>query len=80
MQSLLEVPSKTLLFFIVEKRYVSTYEKLDRILVTDWEQKFPLDSVQALTREISDHTPLLLDGGNHRIEAMPGILDLNWGG
>jgi hypothetical protein len=34
MQSLLEVPLKTLLFFIVEKRYVSTYEKLDRILVT----------------------------------------------
>jgi hypothetical protein len=40
------------------------YEKLDRILVTtEWEQKFPLASVQALTREISDHTPLLLDGG-----------------
>jgi exonuclease III len=29
---------------------VPTYEKLDRILVTtDWEQKFPLASVQALT-------------------------------
>jgi hypothetical protein len=43
---------------------VPTYEKLDHILVTtDWEQKFPLASVQALTREISDHTPLLLDTG-----------------
>jgi endonuclease/exonuclease/phosphatase family metal-dependent hydrolase len=47
----------------------STYEKLDRILVTiDWEQKFSLASVQVLTREISDHTPLLLDSGkpSHR--------------
>ena len=41
---------------------VPTYEKLDRILVTtDWEQTFSLASIQALTREISDHTPLLLD-------------------
>lgn len=39
-----------------------TFERLDRILVsTDWEQKFPLSTVEALTREISDHTPLLLD-------------------
>jgi hypothetical protein len=43
---------------------VPTYEKLDRVLVsTDWELKFPLASVQALTRELSDHTPLLLTAG-----------------
>jgi hypothetical protein len=41
-----------------------TYEKLDRILVsTEWEQKFPLANVIALSRDISDHTPLLLDTG-----------------
>ena len=41
---------------------VLTYEKLDWILVTiDQEQKFSLASIQALTQEISDHTPLLLD-------------------
>jgi hypothetical protein len=47
------------------------YEKLDRILMsTKWEQKFPLSNVRALSRDISDHTPLLLDtvhvsaGGN----------------
>ena len=48
---------------------VPTYKKLDRILVTtDWEQKISLTSVQALTREISDHTPPLLDSGepSHR--------------
>ena len=39
-----------------------TFERLDRNLVsTEWEQKFPLSTVEALTREISDHTPLLLD-------------------
>ena len=48
---------------------IPTYEKLDRILVTtEWEQKFLLATVQALTREISDHTALLLDEGepSHR--------------
>jgi endonuclease/exonuclease/phosphatase family metal-dependent hydrolase len=41
-----------------------TFEKLDRILVTtEWEEKFPLSTVQALTREVSDHTPLLLNSG-----------------
>jgi hypothetical protein len=41
-----------------------TYEKLDRILVAiEWEQKFPLSTVVSLTRDISDHTPLLLGSG-----------------
>ena len=46
------------------RRETQTFEKLDRILVTvEWEQKFPLATVQALTREESDHTPLFLDSG-----------------
>ena len=60
---------------------VPTYEKLDRILVTtEWEQKFPLAFVQALTREISDHTPLLLDGGepSHRGNARNFKFELGW--
>jgi hypothetical protein len=40
------------------------FEKLDRVLVTmEWEEKFPLTTVQALPRVISDHTPLLLNSG-----------------
>jgi exonuclease III len=43
-----------------------TYEKLDRILMSmEWEQKFPLSTVVAITREISDHTPLLIDTGHN---------------
>jgi hypothetical protein len=60
---------------------VPTYEKLDRILVTtDWEQKFQLASVQALTREISNHTPLLLDGGepSHRGNIRNFKFELGW--
>ena len=60
---------------------VPTYKKLDRILVTiDWEQKFLLASVQALTREISDHTPLLLDRGepSHRGNARNFKFELGW--
>ena len=42
-----------------------TFEKLDIILMsTEWELKFPKSYVQALTREISDHTPLFTDTGN----------------
>lgn len=42
----------------------STYEKLDRILmITEWEFKYPLVTVQALDRGVSNHTPLLLDTG-----------------
>ena len=45
-----------------------TFKKLDRILVsTDWEQHFLLATVVALTREISDHTPLLLDSGEQNL-------------
>lgn len=41
-----------------------TYEKLDRILICpDWEEHYPLAVVQALERELSDHTPLILDAG-----------------
>ncbi len=41
-----------------------TYEKLARILTsTDWESKYPLVSVHALDRGVSDYTPLLLDTG-----------------
>jgi hypothetical protein len=39
-----------------------TFEKLDHILMTtEWEKKFPLSPVQALTMEVSNHTPLLLN-------------------
>src|SRR3989337_356352 len=42
-----------------------TYEKLDRVLASvEWEQKYPLVSVQAMQRAISDHTPLLVDSGD----------------
>jgi hypothetical protein len=46
-------------------RRVPTYEKLDRVLVsTEWEKNFPLATVEALNRDISDHTPLLLSTGD----------------
>jgi hypothetical protein len=60
---------------------VLTFEKLDRILVsTDWEQKFPLSSVEELNRELSDHTPLLLDTGNasHRGNCQLFKFELSW--
>jgi hypothetical protein len=38
---------------------------LDRVVASvDWEQKFPLVSVRALSRSGSDHTILLIDLGN----------------
>jgi hypothetical protein len=53
-------------FTWANRRDCPTYEKLDRILSTvEWEHKFPLVTVRALTRSGSDHAPLLLDSGNH---------------
>jgi endonuclease/exonuclease/phosphatase family metal-dependent hydrolase len=41
-----------------------TYEKLDRVLVsTDWEHNYPLSTVEPRDRNISDHTPLILNTG-----------------
>ncbi|XP_024310192.1 uncharacterized protein LOC112268600 [Brachypodium distachyon] len=63
------------------RRDIPTYEKLDRVLTSvDWEQKFPLVTVHALTRASSDHTPLLLDSGD---QAHPGnkaqfLFELSW--
>jgi hypothetical protein len=53
-----------------------TFEKLDRILMTtEWEEKFPLSTIQALTREVSDHTPLLLNSvESSRMATQPTLL------
>jgi exonuclease III len=51
-------------FTWANSKRIPTYEKLDRVLAsTEWEQRFPLVTVDALNREISDHTPLLLSTG-----------------
>lgn len=43
-----------------------TYEKLYRVLCCPvWEEKHPLTIVQSLAREVSDHTPLIVDTGEH---------------
>jgi hypothetical protein len=53
-------------FTWASRRANPTFEKLDRVLASvEWEQKFPLVSVRALTRVGSDHTPLFIDSGDH---------------
>jgi hypothetical protein len=52
-------------FTWASRREIPTYEKLDRVLANvEWEQKFPLVSVRAMTRTGSDHTPLFIDSGD----------------
>jgi hypothetical protein len=42
-----------------------TFKKLDHVLITmEWEEKYPLTTVRALSREVSGHTPLLLNFGD----------------
>jgi hypothetical protein len=58
-----------------------TYEKLDRVLMTiEWEFKFPLVSLHALDRGVSDHTPLFLDTGSPAFLGIcrPFRFELNW--
>jgi hypothetical protein len=43
-------------------------EKLDRVLVsTNWEDKFPLSSVEARHRNTFDHTPHILNTGTNTL-------------
>jgi hypothetical protein len=61
--------------------WVPTFERLDRVLVsTEWEQKYPLVAVDALTREISDHTPLLLSTGDRITGLISRSSNLNLAG
>ena len=57
-----------------------TFKKLDRILVcTDFETMYPLTTVLALTREISDHTPLLFSTNNLSSSYQPQFkFELGW--
>jgi endonuclease/exonuclease/phosphatase family metal-dependent hydrolase len=57
-----------------------TFEKLDRVLVcTDLEGKFPHTTVYALNREISDHTPLLVNTGDLSSTYQPQFkFELGW--
>jgi hypothetical protein len=62
-------------------RSVPTFGTFDRILVTtEWEAKFPVTTVQALTREISDHTPLLMNtrSGTHSNKQPLFKFELSW--
>lgn len=47
---------------------------------TEWEQKYPLATVRALNRELSDHTPLLLDtgAGTHANKQLLFKFELGW--
>jgi len=58
-----------------------TYERLDRALMsTEWEFKYPLVSLHALDRGVSDHTPLLLDTGTPAFQGngKQFKLELSW--
>ena len=58
-----------------------TFEKLDRVLVSiDCEDKFPLSSVEPRDRDISDHTPLILNTGacTHHSGQRPFKFERGW--
>jgi hypothetical protein len=58
-----------------------TFEKLDRVLVsTDWEIQFPLTSVEPRDRNISDHTPLIINTGasTHLVGNRPLKFERGW--
>jgi hypothetical protein len=68
-------------FTWANSRRVPTYERLDRVLVSiEWEQQYPLATVEALNREISDHTPLLLSLGEKgkAKKSAPFKFELSW--
>jgi hypothetical protein len=59
---------------------IQTFEKLDRVLVcTEFKSKYSYITVHTLTREISDHTPLLLSTNNSASTYQPQFkFELGW--
>jgi hypothetical protein len=59
---------------------VPTYAKLDRFLVfVNWMDKYPLSNVMALPREMSNHTPLILDVGENKERSVGQFkFELSW--
>jgi hypothetical protein len=58
-----------------------TFEKLDRVLVsTEWESQFPLSTVESRERNISDHTPLVINTGasTHQFQNRPFKFERGW--
>jgi hypothetical protein len=58
-----------------------TFEKLDRVLVsTEFEIMFPLSTVETRDRNISDHTPLVLNTGasTHFTQNRPFKFERGW--
>lgn len=57
-----------------------TFEKLDRVLVcTDFESKYSQITLHALSREISDHTPLFLNTNSPSSSYQPQFkFELGW--
>jgi hypothetical protein len=62
-------------------RQTPTFEKLDRILISmELEEKYPTTTLTALSREISDHTPLLLNSRDNTMQSGPPMFkfELGW--
>lgn len=59
----------------------SAFEKLDRVPTnTEWELRFPLATARALNKELSNHTPLLVDtrSGTHKNKQPLFKFELGW--
>ena len=64
-QSLIDLPLVGGRFTWSNTREVASRSRLDRFLVSaDWEEKFPSVCQCCLSRLLSDHFPILLEGGN----------------
>lgn len=56
------------------------FEKLDRVLAsTEWEEKFPLCTVEARNKGQSDHTPLVLNTGSSTHTTSPPLFKFERG-
>ena len=64
-QGLIDIPLQGGPFTWSNTREVASKARLDRFLFSaDWEDKFPSVSQQSLPRLLSDHFPIVLEGGS----------------
>ena len=78
-QGLIDIPLRGGSFTWSNTREVASKARLDRFLFsTDWEDKFPSISQQRLPRLLSDHFPIVLEGGSFQRGRRPFRFENIW--
>ena len=78
-QGSIDLPMEGGTFTWSNSKEVASCSKLDKFLLSsDWEEHFPNIRQRRLQRLLSDHFPILLEGGNFQRDSRPFHFENTW--